>query len=83
MRGQEFRKRGDLNAAIADFTKAIEQQPQMAFFYVDRGAALREIGKDDEAEKDFARAVELDPSLKVTVEKRRAEAKKEGDKKLP
>jgi tetratricopeptide (TPR) repeat protein len=75
MRGQEFRKRGDFNAAIADFTKAIEQQPQMAFFYVDRGAALQAIGKDDEAEKDFARAVELDPGLKTTIEKRRAETK--------
>jgi tetratricopeptide (TPR) repeat protein len=83
MRGQEFRKRGDLNAAIADFTKAIEQQPQMAFFYVDRGAALQAIGKDDEAEKDFARAVELDPGLKTTVEKRRAETKKGGDQKSP
>ena len=82
MRGQEFRKRGDLNAAIADFTKAIEQQPQMAFFYVDRGAALRELGRYDEAEKDFARAVELDPGLKITVEERRAEMKK-GDQKSP
>jgi len=83
MRGQEFRKRGDFNAAIADFTKAIEQQPQIAFFYVDRGATLQAIGKDDEAEKDFARAVELDPSLKITVEKRRAEAKKGSDQKSP
>lgn len=83
IRGQELRKRGDLNAAIADFTKAIEQQSQVAFFYVDRGAALREIGKDDEAEKDFSRAVELDPRLKLTVEKRRAEAKKESDQKSP
>ncbi|HUS12358.1 MAG TPA: tetratricopeptide repeat protein [Pyrinomonadaceae bacterium] len=55
----------------------------MAFFYLDRGAALREIGKDDEAEKDFSRAVELDPGLKLTVEKRRAEAKKGDDQKAP
>ncbi|HEV2829460.1 MAG TPA: tetratricopeptide repeat protein [Pyrinomonadaceae bacterium] len=83
MRAQEFRKRGDLNAAIADLTKAIEQQPQMAFFYVDRGAALQAIGKDAEAEKDYARAVELDPGLKLTVEKRRAETKKGGEQKSP
>lgn len=82
-RGKEFQKRGDLNAAITDFTKAIEQQPQMAFFYVDRGTALLEIGKDDEAEKDFAQAVALDPGLKITVEKRRAETKKGGGKQSP
>jgi tetratricopeptide (TPR) repeat protein len=82
-RGKEFRKRGDLTAAIADYNKTIEQQPRMAFFYVERGGTLLEIGKDDEAEKDFARALELDPGLKTTIEKRRAETKKGGEQKSP
>lgn len=80
-RGKEFRKRGDLSAAIADFTKAIELRPQMASFYLERGVALVEIGKDDEAEKDFAKALSLVPRLKTTVESRRAEAQAQREKK--
>jgi tetratricopeptide (TPR) repeat protein len=82
-RGKEFRKRGDLSGAIADFTKAIELRPQMANLYLERGVALLQIGKDDEAEKDFAQTLALDPRLKTTVETRRVDAKRQQEKKSP
>ena len=88
VRGRELRKRGDLNAAIADFSKAIELGPQrlgphLPLLLIERRVSFVEAGKDDEAETDFAQALALAPHLKTTVENRRAEARKVGDKKLP
>lgn len=76
-RARELEKRRDLRGALADFTKSIELQPESAFTYVDRGAILLLLNRDEDAEKDFRRALDLSPDLAPTVENRRAEAKKQ------
>jgi tetratricopeptide (TPR) repeat protein len=74
-RGKVKQTQGDLSAALADFNKAIELQPDLAFAYLDRGETLLKMGKDSEAEKNFAQAIKLDPYLEKTVESSRAAVK--------
>jgi tetratricopeptide (TPR) repeat protein len=79
LRGEAKRDKGDLEEAIHDFTRAINQwpnYPQAIFF---RGQALARLNRLNEALADLARAVELDPNresyktslelLKVRMEK--------------
>ena len=47
--------------ALADFTHAIELEPQYAAVYNNRGGALKDLGRHEEALVDFARAIELEP----------------------
>ena len=44
----------DYDAAIADYTRAIEIDPNFALAYNNRGNAYRRIGNDDAAEADAA-----------------------------
>ena len=46
---------------IEHYKKAIEGNPQNAFYHARLGAFLLDIGQYDEAEKYYARAAELDP----------------------
>ena len=57
--------RGELqkyDAAIEDFTKALEINPKYGHALVQRGACNWEMRRWDEAQKDFEKANELDPS---------------------
>ena len=74
-RGTARYGKGDLDAAIADFTKAIEFNPQVAMSYANRGMAKLEQGKYAEAQQDFDTAIKLDSSLKSDVEAMRVEIK--------
>lgn len=47
--------------SIDDFTKAIELEPNTAFFYVGRGNAYGCMEKYNEAIKDFQKAIQLNP----------------------
>ena len=47
--------------AIADFTRAIELEPQHVAAYDNRGNALHFLGRHEEAIVDFTRAIELEP----------------------
>jgi tetratricopeptide (TPR) repeat protein len=80
MRGKVWQQRGDLKAALADFNKTIEMQPDHSLAYIERGATLMLLGRDDEAEKDFRKCLALDPELKTMVENRRAEVKQQREK---
>ena len=53
---------GDYEAALQDYARAIELQPDRAFFYSERAAIHRELGHDlNAALQDYNRAIELAP----------------------
>ena len=60
-RGIAKRAKGDLDGAIADYTKAIELKPDYAVAYSNRGAAKQAKGDLDGAIADFTKAIELKP----------------------
>jgi tetratricopeptide (TPR) repeat protein len=82
-RGKELQKHGDLIGALSDFNKSIELGPQIPMAYLERGVTLVLLGRDAEAQKDFEQCVKIEPRMQTAVENRRAEAKKEADKKSP
>ena len=51
--------RGDYEAAIAHFTRAIELDPNYWYAYNNRGMALWAIGRRDEGIADYERAKQL------------------------
>ena len=73
-RGLERQNRGDLDGAIADYTKTIELDPTHALAYANRGVVKALLKKPD-ASADFEAAFRLNPSLRATYsefyEKRR------------
>jgi len=64
--GNEAAQRGNLDAAISHFTKAIEAggltKPNLAVAYNNRGSAWDDKGQLDKALKDYSKAIENDPS---------------------
>lgn len=55
---------GDFEAAITDFEKAIEIDPEDAEAYYSRGLAKEALGQTEKAEADFEKAKDLDPDVK-------------------
>ena len=60
-RGVGKQRKGDLDGAIADYTKAIEIDPQYADAYSNRGFAKSAKGDRDGAIADCTKAIEIDP----------------------
>ena len=60
-RGDAYRRRGEMDAAIADYSKAIELKPDYAKTYAWRGFAYAAKHDDERATRDFAEAMRLDP----------------------
>lgn len=58
-RGVAYLKLGNCEAAIADFTKAIQLDLEDPVSYINRGSALREFGLQREAQQDFQRGNDL------------------------
>jgi tetratricopeptide (TPR) repeat protein len=60
-RGVEKFHKGDLDGAIADYSKAIELKPNDALGYYNRGVARNAKGDRDGAIADYDKAIELNP----------------------
>lgn len=63
VRGVAYRFTGNHQAALADFYKAIEANPQFSFAYFQRGNTWIEQQKWDYAMWDFSKAIQLNPRL--------------------
>ena len=55
--------RQELDAAVADFDRAISLRPEFAFAYLSRGVAARRSGNLDRAVADFDHAIALAPGM--------------------
>ncbi len=60
-RGNAWDDKGDSDKAIADYTKAIEINPQYASAYFNRGIAWYAKGAYDKAIADFTKVIEINP----------------------
>lgn len=58
-RGVARQIKGDVDGAIADYTKAIEIDPRLAPAYNNRGNARRDIGDVNGAIADCSKAIEI------------------------
>ena len=63
-------EKGENDAAISDFTKAIEKNPGYAMAYFYRGRAYLGKGEHDQALSDLDKAIELNPQLAVAYGER-------------
>ncbi|MDH6574488.1 tetratricopeptide repeat protein [Kitasatospora sp. MAP5-34] len=52
---------GRLDEALADYAVVIEQDPNHAEHYLERGNILRRLGRPEEAAADYRRAIQLSP----------------------
>lgn len=58
-RGTLHRVAGETELAVADFTRAIEDDPSLAAAYNDRGAAYSALHRPAEAVRDYSKALAL------------------------
>jgi len=61
-RGVAYAEKGEVDRAIADYTKAIAINPKLADAYNNRGVSYRKKGDKEHAIADFRKALEIDPS---------------------
>src|SRR5579871_14816 len=59
--GNVYVHNGDREAALENFTKALELDPKMATGYVNRGFVLNDLKQGAKASKDFTTALQLEP----------------------
>src|SRR4051812_46427930 len=62
-RGLVRYEKGDVEGAIADYSKAIEMYPKYASAYNSRAAARKTKGDIDGAIADYNKAIELSPEI--------------------
>ena len=78
-RGFEYRYKGDLDRAIADYSEAIRLDPKYALTYSHRGFAWRKKGDFDRAIADYSEAVRLDPKYARAYDNRGDVHRDKGD----
>ena len=66
-RGVTLAEQKQYDAAIVEFTKAIEAAPKDPRTYTNRGTAYRASGKLKEAIADFSKAIELAPDDEIGI----------------
>jgi tetratricopeptide (TPR) repeat protein len=60
-RGNALKQLGNLEAALADYDRAIANDPQFHSAWFNRGVLLAEMGQIDQALADYTQAIELRP----------------------
>jgi tetratricopeptide (TPR) repeat protein len=60
-RARVYQSLGRLDEALADYEVVIQEDPNHAEHYLERGNILRRLGRTDEALADYARALRLSP----------------------
>jgi len=78
-RGDSSFARGELDAAVVEYGKAIELNPSLADAYLSRGRVYNNKGWYDLAIADFTKAAELDPKDASTFVNRGQAWEKKGD----
>jgi tetratricopeptide (TPR) repeat protein len=73
------RKKGDLDGAISDYSKAIEINPRYVAAYNNRGVARKAMGDLDGAIADYNKALEIDPRYAFGYNNRGNARKAKGD----
>jgi tetratricopeptide (TPR) repeat protein len=72
-------RKGELDRAVAEFTKAIDINPQLAFLFVNRSLAYTSKGDTDRAIADANKAIEIDPNVAMAYASRSAAHGRSGD----
>jgi tetratricopeptide (TPR) repeat protein len=62
-RGVNYNDMGEYEKAEADYTRAIELDPEYTEAYNNRGVSYNDMGEYAKAETDYTRAIELDPDF--------------------
>ena len=70
LRGNAYYKKGEIDKAIADYTRSIEVNPGFATAYYNRGSAYYFEGKIEMASDDYKKALELKPGYGETNDDR-------------
>jgi tetratricopeptide (TPR) repeat protein len=78
-RGNEWKNRGDLDRAIADYNDALRLAPKNALIYLNRGLAWESKGEHDRAIADYNDALKLDPKFAPTYNNRGNALGKKGE----
>jgi len=63
-----YYRQGDLDQAIADYSRVIELSPELALAYYNRGYAYREKGLKAQAVADFEMYLQLEPNGAYSTE---------------
>lgn len=69
-RGKSLEEKGDREAAIGEYTRAIEEDPGNAAAYIYRGLVYKNLKRYQAAIKDYDRAIELNPDYDVAYNNR-------------
>lgn len=65
-RGISYDKLGHFDAAIQDFNRVLQLEPNNSVAYFNRGSTYDSLGMHDAAIADFSKALELDPGTSST-----------------
>ena len=79
-RGNAYDDKGEVDRAIADYTKAIALDPNYAFAYNNRGLTYEKKGEIDRAIADYTKAIALDPNDATAYTNRGVACYMSGDK---
>lgn len=63
--GTVYYQKGNYDMALAEFTKALKFDPNVAEVYNDRGLVYRHKGNYDQAISDYNQAIKLDPKYAI------------------
>ena len=77
--GNDWRSKGDLDRAIADYDAAIRANPLYVAAFANRGLAKRDMGDVDGGIADLSRAIEINPKLASAYVARGSAKLRKGD----